>query len=78
MKETGMKLQGKVEMKDPHPPVVLIPLRSWHIQKCCQEQLRNTSPDPVPVAGSKPTGRSVLPGQAACAQGLGSQGATGS
>lgn len=27
-KETGMKLQGKVEMKDPHPPVALIPLRS--------------------------------------------------
>jgi len=26
-KERGMKLQGKMELKNPHPPLVLIPLR---------------------------------------------------
>lgn len=74
-KERGMKLQGKMEMKNPHAPLLLIPLRirvfysqrstthpnRWQEHHHSSTQLGcQARTEPEPVAGSKPTQSSVL------------------
>lgn len=73
-KERGTKLQGKMEMESPRPPLVLIPLgirvfysqRSLTHPKQSREHHSSTQlscrarTEPKPAAGSEPTQRSVL------------------
>lgn len=58
-----MKLQGKMEMKNPHSALVLIPLRSWHVQKCSITSCASGRQQTLALCGAQITGSHGGPGQ---------------